>query len=186
MPANRNYRKQRRRFFVACEGESEYGYAAFIQHLADDAKLAIHLDIRNYRGGDPLIIVNKAVKELRERRSRFGSYSGQVIFLDADRCQEDKDRTNKAVRLIRKHQFCPIWSNPFFEVLLLKHLIGCETLQPPTPKLALKELKSNWPNYRKGMVANELAKKLDLDAVRRAIDHEPKLRVFLLDIGLLE
>ena len=185
MPRNRNYRKPRRRYFVACEGESESGYAAFIQRLADDAELQIHLDIRKYRGGDSLTIVNEAVRELQVRSVRHGRYIGQAIFLDADRRWSDQDRTIEADRLIAKYQFYPIWSNPSFEAFLLKHLIGCEFLQPSTTKLAFKELKSKWPNYRKGMVAYELHRELDLDAVRRAADNLPNLREFLVAIGLI-
>ena len=64
----REQRLRRRRFFVACEGDSEYGYAALLQSLANESGLAVHLDIREYRGGDPLAVVEKAVKELSLRR----------------------------------------------------------------------------------------------------------------------
>lgn len=69
---------------------------------------------------------------------------------------------------------------------MLKQLIGCEVLQPSTTKLAFNELKSRWPNYRKGMVAYELHREFDLDAVRRAADHLPNLREFLVAIGLIK
>ena len=106
------------------------------------------MDIRRYRGGDSLTVVNEAVRELQLRSVRHGRYVGQAIFLDADRRWSDQDRTNEADRLIAKYQFHPIWSNPSFEALLLRHLVGCEDLQPPTTKMAFRELKSRWPKVR--------------------------------------
>ena len=78
MPRGRGPRIQRRRFFVACEGESEGGYAALLQHLADESGLAIHLDIRTCHGGDPLAIVEAAVRELNSRRILRGGNIGHL------------------------------------------------------------------------------------------------------------
>ena len=84
----------------------------------------------------------------------MGAYVGQAIFLDADRRDDVPDRTARADRLIREYGFTAIWSVPAFEVLLLKHLDGCEQLQPATSALALQQLQDHWPEYRKGMSAN--------------------------------
>lgn len=110
MPGGRGRRIQRRRFFVACEGDSEGAYAALLQRLADESGLAIHLDIRKCHGGDPLAIVNAAVKELNMRRIRRGEYIAQAIFLDADRRNEVPDRTVRADRLVLDNGFQTIWS----------------------------------------------------------------------------
>ena len=85
MPTGSGQRLQRRRFFVACEGDSEGACVAFLQRLADESNLAIYLDIRKYHGGDPLAVVQAAANDLRTRRIRRGEYVGQAIFLDADR-----------------------------------------------------------------------------------------------------
>ena len=73
MPRGRAHRPQRQRIFVACEGDSEMGYAALLQRRADEAGLAIHLDVRECRSGDPLKIVEKAVEELNSRGKRRGA-----------------------------------------------------------------------------------------------------------------
>ena len=70
VPRRRSHLPQRTRVFVGCEGESEVGYAAFIGLLAEEAGLAVHLDIRRCRGGDPLAIVEAALGELRARGRR--------------------------------------------------------------------------------------------------------------------
>ena len=185
MPRRPSYRPQHRRFFVACEGNSEFGYAAFLQSLALELSLLIHLDIRKCHGGDPLAIVERAVRELNTKRNRRGGYNGQAIFLDADRRDDVPDRTALADRLIREHGFTAIWSVPAFEVQLLKHLDGCERLQPATSTLAFQQLQDRWPEYRKGMTANELRTRLDYAAVERAASVLPELHEFLVEIQLI-
>lgn len=186
MPRDRGQRTRRRRFFVGCEGASERGYAAFLQRLADESGLPVHLDIRRYHGGDPLAIVQAAVRELATRRIRRGEYAGQAIFLDADRRADAPDRTLLADRLILENGFQTIWSQPVFESLLLKHIRGCEQLQPATSALALRQLQGQWPEYRKGMAARELRARLDRAAVERAAATVPQLRRLLDLIGIAE
>ena len=184
MPPSHRYRQQRRRFFVGCEGNSEVGYAAFIRLLAEEAGLAVHLDVRKCQGGDPLAIVEAAVQELRRRKNRHGAYAGQAIFLDADRRGDIPDRTARADQLIREHEFRAIWSEPAFEALLLRHMPGCEQLKPATTALALQQLQDCWPRYGKAMTAKELRAKFDRAAVARAATVVPALRAFLDSIGL--
>ncbi len=185
MPRGRARRPQRQRIFVACEGGSEMGYAALLQRRADEAGLAIHLDVRECRGGDPLKIVEKAVEELNSRGKRRGAYHRQAIFLDADGRNVSPDRTRVADRLIVDHRFLAIWSQPAFEALLLNHLPGCNRLRPATSGLALQQLQDRWPKYHKGMTAIELQPRVDLVAIRRAAAVFPQLHKFLLEIGLL-
>ena len=186
MPRGQGHKVRRRRFFVACEGDSEGGYAAFLQRLADESVLAVHLDIRRYRGGDPLAIVQTAVKDLTTRRNRRGEYVGQAIFLDADRRNDVPERTVRADRLVRDNEFQAIWSQPAFESLLLKHIPGCEQLQPATSALSLQLLQDRWPEYRKGMAAYELRERFDHAAVLRAAATIPEFRRFLALIGLVD
>ena len=185
MPRARGHKLQRRRFLVACEGDSEAGYAALLQRLVDELGLAIHLDIRRCHGGDPLAIVETAVRELNIRSTRRGSYIGKAIFLDADRRDDVPARTARADRLILEHGFAAIWSEPAFEVLLLKHLDGCEQLQPATSALALQQLRDRWQGYRKGMTANDLRARLDRAAVERAASVLPELRKVLTEMQFL-
>lgn len=186
MPRERGQRTRRRRFFVGCEGASERGYAAFLQRLADESGLPVHLDIRRYHGGDPLAIVQAAVRDLTTRRIRRGEYAGQAIFLDADRRNDVPDRTLLADRLILDNGFQAIWSQPVFECLLLKHVRGCDRLQPATSALAFQQLQGQWPENRKGMAARELRARFDRAAVARAAATVPQLRRFLDLIGFAE
>ena len=186
MPKGRGHRPQRQRVFVACEGDSEMGYAALLQRRANEAGLAVHLDIRKCRGGDPLKIVEKAIKELTSRGKRRGAYQAQAIFLDADGRGLSPDRTRKSDRLILDHRLTAIWSHPSFEALLLNHMPDCQRLQPATTSLALRQLQDHWPDYRKGMTVSQLHPRVDLCAIERAAAVSPQLRNFLLKIGLLQ
>lgn len=185
MPRGHGHRPQRRRIFVACEGDSEVGYAAFIGLLAEEARLSVHIDPCRCRGGDPLAIVETAVDELQLRGKRRGRYAAQAIFLDADRRGDAPNRSARADRLLREHGFHAIWSQPALEALLLRHIPGCERLEPATTALALRQLADRWPGYRKGMSARELRAEIDHEAVIRAAAVVPALRAFLASIGLL-
>ena len=90
-----------------------------------------------------------------------------------------------ADRLIRGNGFHAIWSRPAFEALLLKHIPECEQLRPATTAMSLQQLQDRWPEYRKGMTAGELRRRLDHAAIERAAAVIPELRAFLVDIGLL-
>lgn len=170
---------------MGCEGESETGYAAFIGLLAEEADVAVHLDIRRCRGGDPLAIVEAALGELRVRSHRHGAYAVRAIFLDADRRNDAPDRAAQIDRLLRDHDVHAIWSRPALEALLLKHIRGCERLEPATTAMARRQLQGRWPAYRKGMPAKELRAELDDAAVQRAAAVVPSLQAFLVSIGLL-
>jgi len=185
VPRRYGHRPQRPRIFVGCEGASEVGYAALIGILAEEARTLVHIDTRKCHGGDPLAIVEAAIGELRMRGKRRGAYAAQAIFLDADRRRDAPDRSARADRLLRDHGFHPIWSQPTLEALLLKHIPGCERLEPATSTLALHQLQERWPGYRKGMAAKELRTEIDHDAVIRAAAVVPELRAFLVSIGFL-
>ena len=55
--------ERRARVFLGCEGESEQGYGAFLQRLADDNALHVHILAVNLQpAGDPLTLAEKAVR----------------------------------------------------------------------------------------------------------------------------
>ena len=179
MARRRAHRPQRRRIFVGCEGASEVGYVAFIRLLAEEAGLQVHLGIHDCRGGDPLAIIETAIRVHDSRRTKFGAYAARSVFLDADRHGHHSARADRAKQLVKENGFGAIWSTPVLEALLLKHFSGSELLRTSTPDLALEALLSRWPEYRKGMAALELRDRLDGAAVAGAARFEPALRAFL-------
>ena len=128
MARQRAHRPQRRRIFVACEGASEVGYVALIRLLAEEAGLYVHLDIHDCCGGDPLAIVETAVRMHNSRKARHGAFAARSIFLDADRRGNHPERSARAIRLAQDNEFLSIWSRPVLEALLLRHFPGSERL----------------------------------------------------------
>ncbi|AJA10888.1 MULTISPECIES: RloB domain-containing protein [Sphingomonadales] len=179
---------QRRRLFVGCEGESERGYGAFLTRLIEDQQLAVHLDLVVLQpgGGDPCGIVELAARRIAQKqKSRGEPYDRKIVLLDADRLGAVPERDQRLFQLSRRENIHLVWQRPCHEATLLHHIDGCERLDPQSTAGALRELRRRWNDYQKGMSANRLAERLDLDAVHRAAAVEQDLAVFLTEIGLV-
>lgn len=175
---------QRRRVFLGCEGESEQSYGKRLAQLVELHHRRIHLDtvLLQPGGGDPLALVEQAVKLMHRRISQRGSYSAQALLLDGDKCGQSPDRDQHALSLAERHGLRLIWQQPCHEALLLRHLDGCSSLRPATTDLSLVELKRYWPEYRKGMSTSRLAVRIDEKGVHRAAAVERALLAFLTEI----
>ena len=182
-PAVRNNRK---RVFVACEGDSERGYAGFLLDIAEEIGLSLHFDLQICPGGDHLAIVQRAVAIMERRTQRHGQFWKKIIFLDSDRRGENAERTRQADKMIVQSGLLPIWSHPCLEALILRHFPECERLNPPTANLAHQELLRHWPDYRKRVSRSALWAKFDITHVQRAAGTNPGLLEFLKTIGFPE
>ena len=77
---------RRKVFFVACEGESERGYAALLKEFADSIKLHIHIRTEIMTtGGEPMDLVKKACKAAIKHDKQGSSLAGRFLLLDTDR-----------------------------------------------------------------------------------------------------
>lgn len=170
---------QRRRVFVGCEGESERGYVVLISRLLEERHRRVHLDPVLLGGGDPLAILETAVRRLHHRAERRAPYVAQAVFLDGDRFNLAPERTDRALRLAGERVLQLIWQKPCYEAFLLRHLPGCERLQPPVTQQAVTELRRRWPEYEKAMPAASLAMRVDRAAVLRAASVDEALQAFL-------
>ena len=178
----------RRVIFIGCEGASEVSYAQFLQDLADEAGLHIHLDIRELGpgAGDPLHRIELAVTRLRFLRRARTDPAARFVFVDHDQAERDPERAERAIRLAHDNGIAIIWQRPCFEAFLLRHFAGRETHRPPTSPVALSALRQVWAVYRKPMSRLELSSQIDLAAVRRAAAVEPEFREMLVRLGLME
>lgn len=180
-------RPQRVRIFVGCEGESEQGYVALLQRLADAAGLALHLDtvVLQPGGGDPLAIVELAVRRMGQRERQHGApYAHRAILLDADKRGQSPQRDDRAAAVAAGEAIMLIWQEPCHEALLLRHLPGCAQLRPPQTPLACQQLVQRWPQYRKPMPAVRLAQRIDATNLAQIRTVEGALTEFLVAIGL--
>lgn len=175
---------QRRRIFLACEGESEQSYGALLSRLIDVQHRRTYLDIVLVQpgGGDPLAIVERATRLMRERVRRFGAYAARAVLLDTDKLGLNPERDGRIEALAERDGLRLIWQKPCHEALLLRHLDGCAALRPVDTARAVDELQRRCGGYRKGMAAMRLATFIDARGVLRAAAVEPALDDFLTAI----
>jgi hypothetical protein len=174
---------QRRPIYLGCEGRSEAGYGALLNRLALERQVHIHIHAESLQpgAGDPLALVEKAVQRIRHLERARAPFAVTAVLLDVGAPQKNAEAIALAQQNGIGHM---IWQAPDHEALLLRHLPGCDTLRPPAGA-SLGVLRQNWPNYEKGMAAQQLAQRLGFDHVRQACQVEQELRAFLTAIGLL-
>ena len=193
MNGRRNSRR-RTRLFLACEGKSEMSYGFFLQRLADDGGLRIHIVMVELEAtGNPFVLAQHAVSDFerqealdeKNKKNRGNRLVGKAILLDTDRAEEHPEEGRRARELLKREGFTAIWQSPDHEGFLLRHFPGCENKKPPRGT-SMTALKREWPEYRKGqMTPADFMKKLSLEHVRRAAGVTPGLQEFLEAAGLL-
>jgi hypothetical protein len=179
---------RRRRVFVGCEGESERGYAAFLQRLADDRSLGLglhlHLDavVLQPGAGGPLALIKRCREKLRRNELLHGRYQFRAALLDRSGFGQDARTAEQAWKLGQELGLRLILQDPDHEGFLLRHLPNCQSLRPPHDA-SMAALKERWPEYEKPMNAGKIAAKISYDDVRRTCAVDTGLRAFLTEIG---
>lgn len=186
MSRRRPFRPQRVPIFIGCEGESERGYVAFLGRLAEAAGLAVHLDpeVLQPGGGDPLAIVERAVKRLSQGRRKQTVYAAKFVMFDRDKWGQTPSRDAHVGVVAASAGLSLIWQDPCHEAVLLRHLEACAGLRPQATPLAEAALRQRWPDYSKPMDGAALARRLDHAALLRAVAVEPALALMINTIGL--
>lgn len=185
MKKRRSFIPQRKPIFIGCEGESEQGYAGFLQDLIFEADLHVHLNIELLRAGDPLARIELAIRRLAQLRKTRGTFADKFVLLDTDQLALSADRAHQARELATEHDIKIVWQEPCFEAMLLRHFTGKTTHRPPTNQATQNAIRQEWPQYQKPMSRAELAKRIDLEAVTRAAGVEDHLMPLLRCIGLM-
>jgi hypothetical protein len=135
--------------------------------------------------GDPLALVERAVERLAHKRRRGAVYRHAVVFLDVDRAGEAPERAQRARSLAQEQRMLLVWQRPNLEGMLLRHLNGCQHLQPPAAQ-SLVELQRRWPEYDKsGISAEKLARRIGYPEILQATAVEQELGEFLHLVRLL-
>ncbi|HWJ39101.1 MAG TPA: hypothetical protein VNR86_10125 [Sphingomicrobium sp.] len=185
MKLRRAFIPQRRPIFVGCEGESEQGYAGFLQDLIFEADLHVHLNIELLKAGDPLARIELAIRRLAQLRKTRGVFADKFVLLDTDQLALSPDRAQRARALAAANDISVVWQDPCFEAMLLRHLPGRSAHRPPTNPATQNAIRQEWPQYEKPMSRAELARKIDREAVIRASAVEEGLMALLRCIGLM-
>jgi len=185
MKTRRPFIPQRKPIFIGCEGESEQGYAGFLQDLIFGADLHVHLNIELLKAGDPLARIELAIRKLAQLRKTRGTFVDKFVLLDTDQLALSADRAHRAREIASANHIKIIWQEPCFEAVLLRHFAGKTTHRPPTNQATQNAIRQEWPQYQKPMSRAELARKIDREAVTRAASVENDLMALLRCIGLM-
>ena len=171
----------RRRIFVGCEGASERSYARWLQNLSDERDKSLHFDAHDMGGGDPLSIVKCSVKKLRHQEKMRGKYYRKLVMIDTDSLL-NRHNLDKEIRdICIKNDILILGQEFIHEAVLLRHLDGCEKLRP-SKEATLPKLKKKWPDYRKPVDGQTLARKLSFDGFCRMLKVEEDFNTALSDI----
>jgi hypothetical protein len=181
------HRPQKRPVYIGCEGASEYGYAALLQDIINDAGRPVHLKIEDLGpgAGDPLARIELAVNRIAMLARKRVAPAAAFAILDTDQLALDRDRADRARRLAANNAITIVWLESCFEAVLLRPLPNRATHRPPSTQIAEETIAREWPGYKKGLSRAELAKRITLESVRQAAGVEPGLAGLLRELGLL-
>lgn len=180
--------ERRTRFFLCCEGDSEFSYGAFLQNLANDRdQCNIHIvrTVLQPGAGSPVALAKKAVEKYRDEVEKHGECKAKALLLDSDVHQEKPiNERREFEQIMKKENFIVIWQKPNHEGFLLNHFQGYEKANPPKNKTK-QALQKIWNDYDKPMTAESIHKKIGIkDVCRRSRAHS-EFRRFLKAIGLI-
>jgi hypothetical protein len=180
-------RKQRRRIFIGCEGDSERSYIALVRRIVDDVHQKVYLDAQLLQpgGGDPLDLVRRAEEVITKIERTRERYDHKYLLIDRDKFGRSPERDQQIQAILNRIDARIIWQDPAHEALILRHLPECATRRPPSTQIATQQLRREWPEYEKPMSAMRLASRIDIEALRRAAEGENELRAFFALIELL-
>ena len=175
--------QQRKRIFIAGEGESEQSFVKWLQQLSNQLGLNIHLDCQTLEGGGYKTMLVRTVRE-RKRKERYrAKYS--ILLVDSDRAERGDDGwTLSQLKQQASNQNIKVCVQcPNLEGILLRMLPKNERLQPTGAK-AHSQLCHAWHDYQKPADTRTLAAKFSLNDLLRVAQVDSELNAFLSLIGL--
>lgn len=138
-------------------------------------------------GGDPLAIVDSAIKALRRDATKNrGAFVARFVLLDADLLGRDAERDARCVELAERHALQLIWQKPCHEALILRHLENCHDKRPPTTQASEQQLRREWPEYSKNCGRDRLSRRITPASLESVARYEPESAALLIRIGLVK
>ncbi|HMK90345.1 MAG TPA: RloB domain-containing protein [Methylocystis sp.] len=173
--------------FLGCEGDSEQAYGQVLNALLHENERQFFIQVVNLNpgAGDPLAMLRRAGKELERLGKSRAEYRLKFMLIDSDRVDREPERRRQAEEKAWKLDVSIVWQEPCHEAFLLRHIDGLSHKRPTTTAEAITTLRSRWPEYRKPMTRMQLAKRIDLDSLKRAAAVEPSLSSMLRCLRLL-
>jgi hypothetical protein len=176
--------KRRTRFFVAVEGESEQSFVAWLQRLAFQEDLAIHLDTMVLHGGGFASMLHQAVTEEKRRAGKRGPYKCRFLLVDEDRSHRGDWSVEKLKGEAKRHQMQVCVQRPNHEGLLYRMVNGHEN-DFVTATTAQAKLRACWRTYEKPVNAQKLDQRYSLGDLLRTANFDEDLCYLLRTIGML-
>jgi hypothetical protein len=178
--------QQRTRIYLGCEGPSEQSYGKRLGEIVEAVGLHLYFDndVLQPGGGDPLALVELAIRRIKAKEAKRTTFALRAILFDRDKWGIKPERDAQIEPLAKRHRLHLIWQEPCHEGFLLRHIEGHEAARPVTSDLASQALKRVWSEYHKPMAAIHLAVRIDLQAILRAASVESPFKDFLDSIGL--
>lgn len=175
--------QQRKRIFIAAEGESEQSFVKWLQQLSDQQGLNLHLDCQTLEGGGYKTMLERAVRE-RKRKERYRA-KFSILLVDSDRAERGDDGWTlvQLRQQASKENIDVCVQCPNLEGVLLRMLPNNERLQSAGAK-AHSQLCQAWPGYQKPADARMIAAKFSLYDLLRVAKVDSELNAFLSLIGL--
>lgn len=175
--------RKRTRYFIGAEGESEQSLVKWIQELAEQQGLHIHLDCHPLGGGGYSTMLGTAAV-YRKRGLTKGAYKASFLLVDGDRSATG-DLSVEQLRTQAAGQGLTLCCQmPNIEGLLCRMLPGRErTVFDATT--ARRQLLTLWPEYRKPADTRTLARKFSLEDLLRVAAVDEDLAALLRVIGMI-
>lgn len=178
--------KQRKRIFLAVEGESEQSFIKFLQQLSDHKEKHVHLDCEVLGGGGYEIMLHRAKMWPRRNENKKGKAKESILIVDTDRAETNEDgfSLEQLISEAKNFNFTVCLLKPNLEGLFLRMLAGNEQSISALPEVH-KRLLRLWPNYQKPADSYTLRNKFSFDDLIRVAKFDQHLKNLLVKIGLL-
>jgi hypothetical protein len=168
----------KQRFWVACEGNAEMAFVAWLNQLAKENGRPVHLESVNMKGGSQESMLEKARRKLAEAKKK-GKFVCAFLVVDNDR--SDNPPLEKFCKDSKSAGLTLILQKPNFEGVLcrLHSDYSQQDLDSEKAKTLIKQL---WSDYDKAKLnAYWLRDKFGygLDALQRLAERDEELRNFL-------
>lgn len=167
--------------FIGVEGPSDRTFVRFLHDCCEKKGLHLHLDTKSADGGDSVVVVEEAARHLNRHPGRR-DISAQLVLLDSDRIEQDKQAGRDAQSVASKEKLKLIFLHPNLEGVLLRLHKGYESRR--IGNNAMAELQKVWPEYSKGLTADQLSQRFSLSDLQRAAQYDDELKRLLEILGL--
>ena len=175
---------QRERVFLAGEGESEAAFGAWLNGLCEGARLHLHLDVQPLGGGDPLALVEQAIRLRAARSGRNLIYKASVLLIDTDRLDDGSERSRRAIATASRGDLRLVRQRPRFQSLVLRLHARHERTFLFGADIDVR-LGRVWSDYKKGRVTRyDLSRRFTHADLLRAAACDEELQALVALLGL--